>query len=206
MANNEIPECPFDDLESQLNTRFLQGLAGDATAYHQFLATLTPYLRRFVRRRWRWPDTVEDRVQDILLAIHQQRATYNPALPLTAWLHAIAKYKLIDAHRRYQRRDAPLEGWDDSELATQWFAASEDAPVAAAQWDVATLLARLPPMQRRVLVAVKLEGCTIAEAATQTGLSPSAIKTTVHRGLRTLMSLLPRDAAAKKSRPPFGEE
>jgi RNA polymerase sigma-70 factor (ECF subfamily) len=35
-------------------------------------------------------------VQESLLAVHNQRHTYNPALPLSAWVQAIARYKLVD--------------------------------------------------------------------------------------------------------------
>jgi RNA polymerase sigma-70 factor, ECF subfamily len=39
-------------------------------------------------------------VQEALLAIHTQRHTYDPAEPLTPWVYAIARYKLIDHLRR----------------------------------------------------------------------------------------------------------
>ena len=44
----------------------------------------------------------EDAVQETLIAIHARRATYDPALPFTAWVYGIARYKLIDEYRRAQ--------------------------------------------------------------------------------------------------------
>ena len=80
--------------EQRLRGLLLQGLAGDALAYHAFLKELSAYLRAFFRRRLTGlPDEVEDLLQESLLAVHNQRHTYDSEQPLTAWVHAIAKYK-----------------------------------------------------------------------------------------------------------------
>ena len=49
-------------------------------------------------------------MQETLIAIHARRATYDPALPFTAWVYGIARYKLIDEYRREKRRaTVPLD-------------------------------------------------------------------------------------------------
>src|SRR3546814_18114776 len=45
----------------------------------------------------------EDIVQETLLAIHMKRHTWRDDAPVTPWLYAIARYKLIDAFRRRGR-------------------------------------------------------------------------------------------------------
>src|SRR5512133_3547426 len=83
--------------EERLRNLLIRVLAGDNPAYHAFLQELSAHLRAFLRRRLvRVPDEVEDLVQEALLAVHNQRHTYDAAQPLTAWIHAIAKYKLTD--------------------------------------------------------------------------------------------------------------
>ena len=65
------------DAEGVLRDLFLRGLDGDNAAYHRFLAQLSAHLRAFLGKRlFGWPDEVEDLVQECLLAIHNQRATY----------------------------------------------------------------------------------------------------------------------------------
>ncbi len=87
--------------EDRLRDLLVRGLAGDAAAYHVFLKELSAHLRAFLRRRLSGlPDEVEDLVQEALLAVHNQRHTYDAGQPLTAWLHAIARYKLVDLLRR----------------------------------------------------------------------------------------------------------
>src|SRR5258706_16315294 len=87
--------------EERLRGLLVRGLAGDAIAYHVFLKDLSAHLRAFLRRRLvHNRDEVEDLVQESLLAVHNQRHTYDPELPLTAWVQSIAKYKLVDLMRR----------------------------------------------------------------------------------------------------------
>ncbi len=178
---------PPTDTEARLRELLVRGLDGDADAYRGFLKELAAALRGFFRRRLgRWPDEVEDLVQETLLAVHNQRHTYDAGQPLTAWAYAIARYKLVDLLRRSGRVAAltdPLD--DDSELL-----ATSDGAAAEARRDLAQLLARLPDRQRLPIVYVKLEGRSVIEAAGLTGQSVSAVKVNVHRGLKVLAKII----------------
>ncbi len=173
--------------EARLRALLLRGLAGEADAYHVFLKALSAHLRAFLRCRLSGlPDEIEDLVQDTLLAVHSQRHTYRPDQPLTAWVQAIARYKLIDLFRSRAGREALHEPLDD-ELDVF---ASCDTDAAEARRDVASLLAQLPDHQRLPIMHTKLEGLSVAEAARTTGMSESAVKVGVHRGLKTLAALM----------------
>jgi RNA polymerase sigma-70 factor (ECF subfamily) len=169
--------------EDRLRDLLVRGLTGDASAYHVFLKELSAHLRAFLRRRLAGlPDEVEDLVQETLLAVHNQRHTYDAAQPLTAWLHAIARYKLVDLLRRRARSEARNDPLDDSaELL-----ATTDADGSDARRDVAKLLDTLPDRQRLPIVHMKLTGLSVAETARLTGMSESAVKVNVHRGLKAL--------------------
>ena len=173
--------------EQRLRELLLDGVGGDAAAYHAFLKDLSGYLRAFLRRRLaRLPDDVEDLVQECLLAVHNQRHTYDSSQPLTAWVHAIAKYKLVDRLRQRSSRELrndPLA--DDLDV----FARSDD-DAASARMDIAKLLARLPDRQRLPIVHMKLEGLSVVETARVTGMSEAAVKVAVHRGLKALAALV----------------
>src|SRR5260370_38861583 len=83
-------------------------IADDRVAYHRLLKGVTPVLRAAARRglaRAGQPvDQSEDIVQDILLAVHLKRHTWDVNAPFAPWLFAIARNKLIDALRRRGRR------------------------------------------------------------------------------------------------------
>src|SRR3954470_24635235 len=108
MARNPMSSrMQMGDAEAVLRGLFLRGLDGDAAAYHQFLQKLSTHLRAFLGKRlFGWPDEVEDLVQECLLAMHNQRHTYQTDQPLTAWVHAIARYKMIDLLRAKSAREA----------------------------------------------------------------------------------------------------
>jgi len=173
--------------ERELRGQFVRGLAGDATAYEAFLRHLSAYLRGYFRKRLLGlPDEVEDLVQETLLAVHNQRHTYDPGQPLTAWVYAIAKYKLVDLLRgraAHERKNEPLD--DEHEML-----AHNDADVAAARLDLAKLLMQLPPRQRQPIIHMKLEGLSVVETARITGMSEAAVKVGVHRGLKALAAMI----------------
>src|SRR5262245_22498445 len=100
--------------EQRLHALLVRGLAGDALAYHAFLKDLSGHLRAFLRKRLaRLPDEVEDLVQETLLAVHNQRHTYDPTQPLTSWVQSIAKYKWVDLLRRRACRELRNDVLDD---------------------------------------------------------------------------------------------
>jgi RNA polymerase sigma-70 factor (ECF subfamily) len=161
----------------------LQGLAGDASSYHTLLIELSAHLRSFLRRRLgRYPEEVEDLVQELLFAIHTQRHTYDAGRPLTAWVHAIARYKLIDLLRRRSRTDLLHDPLDDEEEIF----AHADTEASEARYDVARLLEALPDRQRLPIQYVKIDGSSVADTARRIGMSESAVKVGIHRGLKLL--------------------
>ena len=177
--------------EERLRNLLIRGLAGDEAAYHAFLQELSAHLRAFLRKRLAsLPDEVEDLVQESLLAVHNQRHTYDAGQPLTAWVHAIAKYKLVDLLRRRAKRELLTDPLDEE----FGFAAAADTDAADARRDLAKLLAQLPDRQRLPIVHMKLEGLSVAEAAKRTGMSESAVKVGVHRGLKALAAMIRGDA------------
>jgi RNA polymerase sigma-70 factor (ECF subfamily) len=167
--------------EVQLKALMVKGLGGDAAAHSQLLSLLSRCLRGyFARRMGSSAADLEDLVQDTLLAIHLKRDSYDTAQPFTPWAYAVARYKLIDHYRRTgARKSVPLE--DAGELL-----AVHTVEEGAVRRDLGKLLNSLPARQRQVMVEVKLAGHSIEEAAQHTGMSISAVKVTIHRGLKAL--------------------
>lgn len=189
---------PLSDVERELHGLLLQGLAGDEAAYRRFLQRLAGHLRAYLGRRlFGWPDDVEDLVQECLLAMHNKRHTYQSDQPLTAWVHAIARYKLIDLLRARAGREALHDPLDDE---MPLFATS-DHDARDARRDLMGLLQALPDKQRQPIECVKLKGLSVVETARLTGLSESAVKVGIHRGLKALAARFGHvySASGKKS-------
>ena len=169
--------------EERLRSLLVRGLAGDESAYRTFLGELAAHLRPWLRGRLaRLPQEAEDLLQELLLAVHNQRHTYEPKQPLKPWVHAIARYKLIDLLRRRSRNEMlndPLDNDDELFVAA-------DSEAAEARYDLAKLLDQLPDRQRLPIFYVKIEGASVADTAKRTGMSESAVKVGIHRGLKAL--------------------
>lgn len=181
------------EFESSLKPLWLRAQAGDGAAYRQCLDLLSARLRGFFRRRLSGsPDMVEDLVQETLLAIHLRRGTHDPELPVTAWVLAIARHKLVDMWRRRGRREALHDNVDDVD---ERFLAVDPVD-GGARRDLAALLRELPEAQRNAIMLTRIEGLSVAEASARSGASISAIKVQVHRGLKRLAARVRRDDTA----------
>lgn len=175
--------------ETELHALMLAGLGGDARAHRALLTGLSSHLRAYFKGRLarigRSAADAEDLVQETLMAIHTRRQTYDRMQLLTPWVYAIARYRLVDFLRRIKAsiKDVPIG--EDVQLFAQ-----DDAGAVESELDLERLLAQLSPKARHAIQLVKLEGLSASEAAARTGSSPSAIKVSVHRGLRALSLLV----------------
>ena len=180
--------------EPELRALMVAGLDGDAAAHRTLLGRLSVYLRAYFKgqlaRIGRGPTDAEDLLQETLIALHTRRHTYDRSQLLTPWVYAIARYRLVDYLRRTKAsvKDAPVEE------ATQLFA-DDDATAVDSRLDLNKLMAKLAPKTRRAIEMVKLDGLSVQEAAARSGMSESAVKVSVHRGLRALSLLVGTGAA-----------
>ncbi len=154
---------------------------GDANAYRTLLGELAVWLRRYYARRLP-PAMTDDAVQDVLLAIHEKRHTYDPARPFGPWLAAIARYKWIDRLRSLKA--------EASEPLDENIGVPDHANSVIAGSTFQQLLAELKPPQAEAIRLVKLEGYSIEEASQATGQSISLVKVNIHRGLKRLASII----------------
>jgi RNA polymerase sigma-70 factor (ECF subfamily) len=163
-------------------------ISGDDAAYHRLLKAVTPVLRAAARRglmRAGQPaDQSEDIVQDILLAVHLKRHTWDADAPFAPWLFAIARNKLIDALRRRGRR--VFVNIDDFAETIP----SEPAPEAVPASEVEAQLKSLPARQREVLQSIAVDSTSIKDTAKKFAMSEGAVRVALHRGLAGLTAKL----------------
>jgi len=189
-------DVSLQELETQLRPVFLAALAGDAAAYRLFLDTISVrlrgYLRQMLARAGRTEASeAEDVLQETLLALHLSRHTYDAASPVTAWAHAIARYKLVDHLRRSGRHTGNLPLDEEAHR----LAGPADGAAAEARLDLTRAMAALPERTRSLIDRVKLQGSSVAEAAHATGMTETAAKVAIHRGLQAMAKFLSRRGA-----------
>ena len=166
--------------EVELARLMRAAIAGDEKAYGDFLRRAACLVRNFARRKIvRGGTDPEDIVQEVLLAIHLKRHTWRQNAPVTPWLYAIANYKIIDAFRRRGRR-VEIEIGEIAET----LAAPE--PETISDREIGRALQTLAPGQRSVVAAVSVDGRSISETATSLGMSETAVRVALHRGLTAI--------------------
>lgn len=172
--------------EDQLDRLMRAAIAGDERAYRAFLEHAACLVRGLARRRaGRGGIDPEDIVQETLLAVHLKRHTWRQDAPVMPWLYAIARYKIVDAFRRQGR----LAEVKIDEIAEP---ASEPQAEAARDWEIERALSKLAPGQRSVVAAVSVDGRSISETAESLGMSETAVRVALHRGLAAIARRLGR--------------
>jgi len=175
--------------DAELKALMLAALGGDARAYRALLGDLRLRLGGFFTRRLsRTAADSEDLVQETLIAVHTRRATYDQEQAFLPWAYGVARYKLIDHYRRHGRRvHVPVED-HAGELAVP-----DDSAAVHARADVERALALLPDKVRAVFEDHKLKELSVAETAARAGMTETAVKVAVHRGIKLMGSKLRGD-------------
>jgi RNA polymerase sigma-70 factor (ECF subfamily) len=165
------------------------GRRGDAVVYEHLLKEVATALRRSLAPRLAraglGAHEAEDLVQEILIGLHGKRDTWDSARPFLPWLHAIARYKLIDFTRRRRhetrrRVDLPLEDWLE-------IVESPADEANRSMWEVDRHLAVLPASQRKIVRAIAVEGASVRSVAQGFATSDGVVRMTIHRAIGRLL-------------------
>lgn len=156
---------------------------GDRAAYASLLAECQRWLRRYFARKV-GAEYLDDLVQETLLSVHAKLASYDPKRPLLPWLAAIARYRWVDQLRRIYKAG------DSNEVSDDFADALDGEPEIVARISLDRLFAHLPEGQVTAIEMVKIEGLSVAEAATASGQSVALVKINIHRGLKKLAALI----------------
>lgn len=178
-----------DDLEDLMRA----AVAGDAAAYRALLTKLSmalrPVVRRAAQRAGLPPADTEDIVQDVLLAIHTKRHTWDVNAPLAPWIQAMVKYKVIDAFRRRGRgQTVPIEDVEP-------FLSQPEEEPGPSRETLVRFVEALKGRERDVVEAISLRERSIAQTAETLSMTEGAVRVALHRGLTRLAKLY-RDLAA----------
>lgn len=174
---------------------------GDRNAYARLLGAISERVRRYARGQLaRSPhsmDEVEDIVQEVLVAVHTKRETWDPSRPIAPWIDAIIRYKTTDALRRMSRRAATSKTVDPTELDV---AAAPEPERLRFLHDLDRCLEALPSREKGVVAALGVDGQSAAKCAEQLGISEVDVRVAFHRGIARINRFLKKELSMK-SRP-----
>ena len=189
MACNEVRGgyVGLRGIEEEWGLLMRAALDGDSTAYRRLLASLTPVLRTVTRRNCARigldGGEAEDIVQEVLLAIHLKRHTWDVDRPFGPWIMTIARNKLIDARRRRGNRlTLPIDDLAD-------ILSAEGSDDATDRGDLDRLLGGLGERQRDLVRSLSVEGRSVQETAERLKMSEGAVRVALHRAIKALAAL-----------------
>jgi RNA polymerase sigma-70 factor, ECF subfamily len=129
-------------------------------------------------------ELAEEVVQDVFAQLWRHAEDYDQRrASVRTWLYAIARNRIIDAHRRAAARPRRAEDDDSLETAAEIDAALDHAVL---RWQVTTALARLSPAHREVIRLAHYGGLTMREISERTGVPLGTVKSRTSYALRHL--------------------
>jgi len=176
-------EDPFQGDLSEI--RAIAG--GDSAAFQRLIDREAPRLVRFAYGMLGSLDEAEDAVQDTLIRLWENAASWTPDARIGTWLHRVCYNRAIDSLRR--RRTVVDEGALDD------FPDDVDTPDAAiiraeTILSVRDAIDRLPARQRTAVLLFHFQDFSQRDAASVMGISEDAFESMLARARRQLKRLI----------------
>lgn len=162
-------------------------LQGNKAAYSALLNETRRILRPYIAKRIFQAQDAEDVMQEILIAIHKVKHTYDGNRPYLPWAYAIANYKIQDRLRKLY--SDPLKNSADLIVAEN--NPEENVTESGLAYeDIAKEVEKLPQKQAKILSLMHKDGYTAKEVAAKIGMTESAVKVAAHRAYKVLRKRL----------------
>lgn len=165
---------------------------GDTSARDALLANVRTMVHRYCRARMgRLPGSehaADDVAQEVCLAVLSALPRYrDEGRPFEAFVFGIAAHKVADAQRAAVRAAVPTDDMpDEPDLGP----GPEDHALRRSDAAlVRSLLDRLPPTQRELLILRVAVGLSAEETGSALGMSSGAVRVAQHRALARLRVL-----------------
>lgn len=151
-------------------------VAGDRQAFAELFVRHRRQLHRLATVSCGSPEDAADALQDAMLAAHRGAPAFRHHAAVSSWLHRIVVNACLDGLRRRQRNQATEALDADAHVVDDLTGQIETAIV------VQRALRRLTDDQRAAVIAVDMQGYSIADAARLLGIAEGTVKSRCARG------------------------
>lgn len=158
-------------------------VAGEPYAFEVLFHRYEAKLYRLAHLTSRDPDDAADALQDALLAAHRKARTFRHDSAVSSWLYRIVINACLDRLRRNKIRGHDTLGDHDRPLRDP--SSTVDTAI-----EVERALMTLPLEQRAAVVAVDMQGYSVAETARLLGVAEGTVKSRCARARVKLAVLL----------------
>lgn len=158
-------------------------VAGDRYAFAELFGRHHRRLYHLARATTRTAEDADDALQDAMLAAHRGAASFRHDAAVGSWLHRIVVNACLDGLRR---RRLPTMSVPDADFGS----VGDRTPQVDTAVTVRRALMRLPVEQRAAILAVDMQGYSVADAAALLGVAEGTIKSRCARARARLADLL----------------
>lgn len=154
-----------------------QSQKGHHQSYNQLLSELGLVIEKYICKKFGNLSSIEDCVQESLIAIHHARHTYDANRAFRPWLFTIVHHKTIDMLRKGKRHD--IDSLENGVLEK----IEENHVDSDRIIDGERLMFELSDEQRQAIALTKYAGMTTNEASSLLGVTETTLKARLKRGL-----------------------
>lgn len=165
--------------------------SGDSEAFRRIVELYQDRLFTFLLRMVRQHEEAEDLAQEVFVRAWRHLDAYDAKWAFRTWLFSIARHLALNALRRPRAVIVSIEGGGDEEhpalpLATADASPADQAIAREQRRRLTRALDDLTPRAAMVFTLFYQEEMSIAEIAQTVGMTPGAVKVTLHRARETL--------------------
>jgi RNA polymerase sigma-70 factor (ECF subfamily) len=158
-------------------------VAGDRYAFEELFYRHHRQLYRLAKMTSRDPDDAADALQDAMLAAHRNAPRFRHHAAVSSWLYRIVVNACLDRLRHNKTHGT-------SPLLDDVYQTGDPTPRVDTAIVVERALMRLPVEQRAAIVAVDMQGYSVAETARLLGIPEGTVKSRCSRARAKLAETL----------------
>jgi RNA polymerase sigma-70 factor (ECF subfamily) len=158
-------------------------VAGDRYAFEELFYRHHRQLHRLARISSRTPEDAADALQDAMLSAHRSAPRFRHDASVSSWLYRIVVNACLDRLRRNKSHLTTALEEDTCHVG-------DPTPRVDTAIVVERALLRLPVEQRAAVVAVDMQGYSVAETARMLGIAEGTVKSRCSRARAKLAEAL----------------
>ena len=182
---DDARNCPVSDSTRSDLELLSAHVAGDPHAFAELMHRHNDHLWQTALRTSYTREDAADALQEAMLSAHRTASSFRADAAVRSWLHRIVVNACLDRIRRNKVR--PTVSLSDGDEPRDDRDAISELELSLV---VHRALFELPADQRAAIVAVDIEGFSVAQAATLLGVPPGTVKSRCSRGRLKLAGLL----------------
>ncbi len=175
-----------ENLDLILGSLMKEAQDGNSKSYDELLTRLSYFLKGYLAMKVHQYSEAEHVSQEVLLAVHKSRHTYDLNRSFMTWFLSITHYKIIDFYRSQGAHSREELLQPDTKENLSELNPLEQVLAQESQELIRSSIKSLDKRSKMVLTMLKIEGKKISEVSSAMGLTQSNVKVIAHRAFEKL--------------------